>query len=229
MLNEGPEQFNNSRTESETKSHPQHQTATLGMGCFWSPEALFGELPGVMRTRTGYAGGTTDNPEYRRMGDHTETVQIDFDPGQISYEQLLKVFWDNHNPANINDYKGRQYLSLLLFHDAEQERAIQHCIEQRIDSGDRRPETEIAPYTVFYPAEERHQKYYLKRFPDALAKLSQLYPSQEEIDGSTIAARLNGLAKGYTSLERIRNEIMEWAISLPERGRILELITKIRW
>ncbi|WP_425459278.1 peptide-methionine (S)-S-oxide reductase MsrA [Fontibacillus phaseoli] len=204
-------------------------TATLGMGCFWSPEALFGQLPGVLRTRTGYAGGSTEKPDYRRMGDHSETVQVDYDPGQISYEQILEVFWGNHNPVNINGYKGRQYLSLLLFHNREQKLAIQKNISQRIENGHNEPETEIAPYTVFYTAEERHQKYYLKRFPDAIEKLRQLYPKPQELEGSTIAARLNGLAKGYTSMERIRRELERWPMGAAERTRLSELIGKIRW
>ncbi|WP_410771219.1 peptide-methionine (S)-S-oxide reductase MsrA [Fontibacillus sp. BL9] len=207
----------------------KRQTATLGMGCFWSPEALFGQLPGVIRTRTGYAGGSTEKPEYRRMGDHSETVQVDYDPGQISYEQILKVFWDNHNPVNINGYKGRQYLSLLLFHNREQELAIQKLISQRIENGHNEPDTEIAPYTAFYPAEERHQKYYLKRFPDAIDKLRQLYPGSHDLESSTIAARLNGLAKGYTSMERIKCELEHWPIGAAERKRLSELIGKIRW
>lgn len=206
------------------------RTATLGMGCFWSPEALFGHLPGVVRTRTGYAGGTTPEPDYRRMGDHTEMVQIDYDPGRISYEELLQVFWNHHNPVNINGYKGRQYLSLVLFHGEEQERAIHQVIKHRQDRGPSgKPETEIAPFSVFYPAEERHQKYYLKRFPDALDKLRQLYPTPEMLENSTLAARLNGLAKGYTSLERIRHELEQWPMSASELDKITNIITKIRW
>lgn len=143
--------------ECAPQSFPAHfvpdsdwRTATLGMGCFWSPEALFGHLPGVVRTRTGYAGGTTPEPDYRRMGDHTEMVQIDYDPGRISYEELLQVFWDHHNPVNINGYKGRQYLSLVLFHGEEQERAIHQVIRHRQDRGPSgKPETEIAPFSVF--------------------------------------------------------------------------------
>ena len=86
------------------------------MGCFWSPEALFGHLPGVVRTRTGFAGGTTADPEYRNMGDHSEAVQLEFDPAVISYAELLDVFWSNHRPININGYRGRQYQSIAFYH-----------------------------------------------------------------------------------------------------------------
>ncbi|MFC5652700.1 peptide-methionine (S)-S-oxide reductase MsrA [Paenibacillus solisilvae] len=205
------------------------QTATLGMGCFWSPEALFGHLPGVNGTRVGYAGGTSAKPTYRQMGDHTETVQIEFDPAIIPFEDILHVFWNNHNPLNINDYKGRQYRSLLLAHDQKQQDSIQHVLELRKEQGKGVPETEIAPYKDFHPAEDHHQKYYLKRFPDAMEKLSTLYPAQDDLIDSTLAARLNGLAKGFTNLERINNEIHQWPLSLNEQDSMINLIKHIRW
>jgi hypothetical protein len=90
------------------------QTATLGMGWFWGPDARFGHLSGVIRTRVGFSGGTTPSPTYRNIGNHTETLEIDFDPTIISYEEILDIFWKNHNPLRVNDYKGRQYMSLLL-------------------------------------------------------------------------------------------------------------------
>jgi len=205
------------------------RTATLGMGCFWSPEALFGQLKGVIRTRTGYAGGNSNQPTYAQMGDHTEMVQVVYDPGQITYGQLLEVFWDNHRPANINGYKGRQYHSLLLTHDEEQREAIRRAMEELAARGRDVSETEVAPFSVFYPAEERHQKYYLKRYPDALAKLTELYPQPDVRDSSTLAARLNGLAKGYTSLERIRRELEQWALSREELTLLAATLQKIRW
>lgn len=205
------------------------QTVSLGMGCFWSPEALFGHLPGVIRTRVGYAGGTAKDPTYRRMGDHSETVEIDFSPDIIRIEELLEVFWEHHNPVNINDYKGRQYRSLVLYRDEKQWDAIQRVIRQRKEQGKGEPQTEAAPYSGFYLAEDRHQKYYLKRYPDAMEKLSALYRDEKELVNSTLAARLNGLAKGYTNLERIRNEIARWPASLEERTRMIDLIRQIRW
>ncbi|WP_138495401.1 peptide-methionine (S)-S-oxide reductase MsrA [Paenibacillus pinistramenti] len=206
------------------------ETAVFGMGCFWSPEALFGQLPGVMRTRTGYAGGTAEAPSYHQMGDHTETVRVDFDPSIIRYEQLLNLFWDHHNPANINGYKGRQYLSLLLPRSGEQREAIRRVARERQERGDERPAgTETADFRAFYPAEERHQKYYLKRFPDALDKLRGLCPFQEALMDSALAARLNGLAKGYTSMERIVGEIQGWKLPDGEKEQLIKVLRSIRW
>ncbi|GGG66928.1 peptide-methionine (S)-S-oxide reductase MsrA [Paenibacillus radicis (ex Gao et al. 2016)] len=205
------------------------RTATLGMGCFWSPEALFGHLPGVIRTAVGYAGGTTPDPTYREMGDHSETVQLQYDSNQLAFQQLVELFWQSHNPININGYKGTQYMSLLFYNCEEQEEVIRHVIQNRINLGYEQPETRITRYTEFYPAEERHQKYYLQRYPDAIEKLSALYPDKQELFRSTLAARLNGLAKGYTSMERIRSELEDWNIGPDERKELLELLRRIKW
>ncbi|GGD97185.1 peptide-methionine (S)-S-oxide reductase MsrA [Paenibacillus nasutitermitis] len=205
------------------------RSVTLGMGCFWNPDALFGHLPGVVRTRTGYAGGTSVDPVYRHMGDHTETVRIDFNPAIIAFEDILDLFWDSHNPANINDYKGTQYKSLLLYDDGEQEEAIRQVLAKRKEQGKSEPDTEVAPLSAFYPAEDKHQKYYLKRYSHAIEKLSLLYPSPEDRVHSTLAARLNGLAKGYTSLERIIEELPQWPIDPETRERMTGLIRQIRW
>lgn len=205
------------------------ETVTLGMGCFWSPDALFGQLPGVIRTRVGYAGGTAESPTYREMGDHTETVEMDYDPGVVTLDQLLDVFWSSHNPGNINDYKGRQYRSLVLYRGGEQLEAVRRVMEERERNGQGRPDTEIRPFQSFQLAEERHQKYYLRRFPDAVEKLAELCPTPESLRDSTIAARLNGLAKGYTNLERIIGELRTWESGETERERWIGLIRRIKW
>lgn len=204
------------------------EKVTLGMGCFWSPDALFGHLPGVIRTCVGYAGGTSPNPTYRELGDHSETVEIDFDPETITFEQILDVFWNNHNPMNINDYKGRQYRSLVFYRGDKQKEAIQRVKErQEYEKG--KLETEIQPYSRFYKAEDRHQKYYLKRYPNAIEKLRTLYPSDDDLFNSTLAARLNGLAKGYTNMERVHNEILQWRISPSNQTMMIDLLKQIRW
>ncbi|SFE89052.1 peptide-methionine (S)-S-oxide reductase [Paenibacillus catalpae] len=204
------------------------RTITLGMGCYWSPEALFGAVPGVIRTRVGFAGGTSEAPTYRRMGDHTETVELQFDPALVTYEELLELFWNNHNPYNINGYKDRQYQSLLLYRDGSQEEAFRR-IKSRIEADKGSLDTELSPYQNFYPAESNHQKYYLKRFPDAVLKLSTLYPTGEELENATLAARLNGVAKGFLNMERLQHELEQWPISASERTELISLIRQIRW
>ncbi|WP_245796393.1 peptide-methionine (S)-S-oxide reductase [Domibacillus antri] len=106
--------------EGEWQSHLlKVETATFGMGCFWGADARFGSLPGVISTRVGFAGGLRENPTYRHMGDHTETLQVDFDPAALSFEKILRIFGGNHTSTNRVNDKERQYMSLLFYHDGK--------------------------------------------------------------------------------------------------------------
>ena len=148
------------------------EIATFGAGCFWGVEAAFRRVPGVLDAAVGYAGGHTENPTYKdvcadRTG-HAEVVQVTFDPAQASYEQLLNVFWEEHDPTQVNrqgpDF-GTQYRSAIFFHSPEQE-AIAKKSKAALDASGkfRRPiATEITPAPAFYRAEEYHQRYLEKR------------------------------------------------------------------
>jgi len=146
--------------------------ATFGAGCFWGVEASFRRLPGVTGTRVGYAGGTLNNPTYRdvcsdRTG-HAEVVEVTYDPEKISYDELLRVFWENHNPTQLNRQGpdvGSQYRSAIFFHDAEQEAAARASKERLSQAGrfSRPIVTEITPAPTFYEAEDYHQQYLEKR------------------------------------------------------------------
>jgi peptide-methionine (S)-S-oxide reductase len=147
-------------------------TATFAAGCFWGVEATFGQIDGVTRTEVGYTGGSMDNPTYRdvctdRTG-HAEAVQVEYYPAKVSYEQLLDVFWANHDPTTLNRQgpdAGTQYRSAIFFHSPEQEKVAQASKETLDKSGRfRRPiVTQIVPAVTFFPAEEYHQKYLEKR------------------------------------------------------------------
>lgn len=148
------------------------QKATFGAGCFWGVEETFRQIKGVVETAVGYEGGTFANPTYKdvctdRTG-HAEVVEVDFDPEQVSYEQLLKVFWDNHNPTTPNRQGpdvGAQYRSVIFYHTPEQEAVARASKEQQERSGRfRRPiVTQVVPASTFYRAEEYHQRYLEKR------------------------------------------------------------------
>jgi peptide-methionine (S)-S-oxide reductase len=148
------------------------QKATFGAGCFWSVEAAFRQVPGVVNTVVGYAGGTTPNPtdedvESGRTG-HAEVVDVEYDPEQVEYERLLDVFWANHDPTTLNRQGpdvGSQYRSVIYFRTPEQAAAAHTSKEQLDQSGRfRRPiVTEIAPAPAFYHADEYHQRYLEKR------------------------------------------------------------------
>lgn len=203
-----------------------HETLTLGMGCFWGPEALFGHLAGVHQTRTGYAGGTLPSPVYRQLGDHSETVEIEFDPSVITLEQLLELFWNHHHPAVINGYKGRQYYSLLFYRNEEQLYTMQRVQQTHTSELEKRAMTEIQAYRAWYPAEERHQKYYLQRQHEWMNQLRVWYPDQQELLQTTLAARLNGYSRGHGTTEQIQQELSDWSISDKTRSQIEQWLTE---
>ncbi|MFS0689315.1 peptide-methionine (S)-S-oxide reductase [Sporosarcina sp. 179-K 8C2 HS] len=204
------------------------ETATFGMGCFWGSDARFGSLPGVIRTRVGYAGGTTPSPTYRQMGNHTETVEIDFNPAILSYEDVLRHFWRNHYP-NRDEYKGRQYLSLLRCRSEEQFEAAERVKKEMEVKLGEVIETDIAAFTDFTLAEERHQKYYVKRYPKALEQLQMLYPEPGMLLNSTFAARLNGFVKGFRSKDSLLEEIAGWEIDGEGKALLMDLFSKMKW
>ncbi|WP_268795905.1 peptide-methionine (S)-S-oxide reductase [Paenibacillus sp. Root444D2] len=148
--------------------------------------------------------------------------------GIVSLETILDVFWSNHNPVNINEYKGQQYRSLILFRNPLQHSVILEVL-RTIEEQKGILETAVAPYTGFFSAEDRHQKYYLKRYPDAIKKLRTFFPTDDELTNSTLVARLNGMARGYTNIEKIIDEIRTWQISRKEQEEIIHLIKRKKW
>ncbi len=145
--------------------------ATFGAGCFWGVEDRFRQIPGVLETSVGYMGGSKANPSYEQVcggaTDHAEVVHLAFDPAIVSYDNLLKIFWDNHNPTTPNQQGpdfGSQYRSVIFTHSEEQRDAATASKEALEASGKwRRPiVTEIVPAQVFNRAEEYHQNYFLK-------------------------------------------------------------------
>jgi len=148
------------------------EKATFGAGCFWGVEEIFRTLKGVTSTAVGYAGGTKENPTYEDVctdeTGHAEAVQVEFDPGQVSYEQLLDVFWSNHNPTTLNRQgpdSGTQYRSVIFYHSPEQKAAAEASKEKLETSGrfSRPIVTQIEPASKFWRAEEYHQRYLEKR------------------------------------------------------------------
>lgn len=205
------------------------QTATFSMGCFWGPDSRFGHLPGVIRTRVGYAGGTIPNPTYKLIGDHTETLEIDFDPEIISFSEILTLFWDSHDAVKDRNYKGRQYLSLLFYHDVEQQKTAYQIKKDWEKKNNKIIQTEILPYTHFYRAEDRHQKYFMKRYPKVLEAVSSLFPTYTDYVDSTIAARLNGFVREYGLLADIKNEVRSWGLSPDKEQNLVEVLSTLRW
>lgn len=218
----------NNQLEAQLHHNRKYETATFGMGCFWGHEAYFGSLPGVMRTRVGFAGGTLLLPSYRNMGDHTETIEIDFDTNRITYEEILKHFWRNHYP-NRDEYKGRQYISLLLYHSERQHRMIQKVREEMEAELGESIETEVKSYDQFTLAEARHQKYYLQRYPRVLEQLADWFPDTNALIDSTVAARLNGFVKGFGNRDAVLEEIATWPISEIYQQELITRLKMLKW
>jgi peptide-methionine (S)-S-oxide reductase len=146
------------------------QTAVFAAGCFWGVEAAFRMVEGVKATAVGYTGGEKAEPTYQevctgRTG-HAEAVQVRFDPERVSYEELLEVFWDNHDPTQLNRQgpdHGTQYRTAIFVQDEAQEKAARASAERRSGRYRRPIVTEITPASTFWPAEEYHQRYLEKR------------------------------------------------------------------
>jgi peptide-methionine (S)-S-oxide reductase len=150
--------------------------ATFGAGCFWGVEEVFRKIPGVLHTSVGYTGGKTENPTYEEVctdkTGHAEVVDIDFDPKLVSYQDLLKIFFENHNPTTLNRQGpdiGTQYRSAVFYHDVEQKSQAEQMIKELDQSGkfSKPIVTEVTPAQKYYPAEEYHQKYLQKRGIDS--------------------------------------------------------------
>src|SRR5690242_476023 len=148
------------------------EKATFAAGCFWGVEATFRKLPGVKATRVGYTGGHLQNPTYKDVctdgTGHAEAVEVEFDPAAIAYDQLLDVFWENHNPTQLNrqgpDW-GSQYRSAIFFHSPQQEAAA-IASRDKLEKSHRFSKpivTQIVPAETFYAAEDYHQQYLEKR------------------------------------------------------------------
>lgn len=155
--------------EASMTDHGQTEVATLGGGCFWCLEAVFEGIPGVRSVTSGYAGGTAENPSYSEVCEgrtgHAEVVQIEFDPKQLSYEQLLDVYWHAHDPTTLNRQGpdvGTQYRSIILYSSEAQRRAAEKSKTDLSASGGYASPivTEIVPLGKFYRAEAYHQDYY---------------------------------------------------------------------
>lgn len=144
-------------------------TATFGNGCFWCTEAIFQQLEGVLKVESGYSGGHVENPTYKEVCEgttgHAEAIQIVYDPSRISFDELLEVFWQTHDPTTLNrqgNDVGTQYRSVVFYHNKEQQEKAEEY-KQKLDEAkafNAPIVTEISPFQKFYVAENYHQDYY---------------------------------------------------------------------
>lgn len=178
-------------------------------------------MEGVVRTSVGYAGGSRKNPTYYNLGDHSETVQIEYDPEITSYDDLLDVFWSSHNPT-FPSYSG-QYKSVIFYHDEEQRELAEETLKREEERLGTKIYTEIVPYTKFYLAENYHQKYYLRSKSLITEQYQAIYPDEADFIASTAVARVNGYLGGYGSREQLEEDAHALGLS----GDSLELMRKL--
>lgn len=147
-----------------------------------------------MRTRVGYTGGTKADPDYHHLGDHTESIQIDFDPSVITYDEMLDIFWASHAPTR--GAWSTQYKAAVFFADEGQRAAAEASRDRVADALGRQVTTEVLPLGRFYLAEDYHQKYRLRGDRMLLAEFEAMYPDPGDLTGSTAAARANAFLSG---------------------------------
>ncbi|MFB9864769.1 peptide-methionine (S)-S-oxide reductase MsrA [Rufibacter immobilis] len=196
--------------------HPQ--LVTLAMGCFWKPDALFGGQEGLLQTAVGYAGGDSDAPTYWNLGQHLETVQLVTDPVTISFEQLLDLFFSNHNPGKL-PWK-RQYTSAIFCHSEDQEAAARQRIAAEEQKRHQPLHTLVLPFQHFYFAEARHQKWYLQRHHALRQELELTHPNLPQFYQTTTAARLNAYLAGFWPREKLEQVLP----NLPLTAEAIQLL-----
>ncbi|KAF7989571.1 hypothetical protein HCN44_008245 [Aphidius gifuensis] len=179
--------------------------ATFGMGCFWAGDSLFGAIPGVLRTTVGYSGGTKLSPAYKNIGDHTEVIDIEYDQKIISFNQLLSLFWNNHEYGLTTKIKT-QYASLILYHDDEQKLLAEKSKDHLQNKTKEHFTTVIKPFECFHPAEDYHQKYRLQSHTWLLQSIGEI--TSENLQTSTLAAKLNSYIAGASTLEEFERDPM---------------------
>lgn len=167
----------------------------------------------------------TLNPDYENIGDHTESVEVEFDPAQVTYEQLLGIFFQGHD-ATEKPWL-RQYMSAIFYHSEEQKQSVLTSIEReeaRLPKG--KIYTQMLPVSTFFPAEDYHQKFYLKFEDDLVKELRAMYPDFNDYVRSTAVARINGFIRGYGDTEVLRRELPSYGLSTEAGDKLLKLATE---
>jgi peptide-methionine (S)-S-oxide reductase len=169
----------------------------------------------------GYSGGTKPDPTYNNLGDHTEAVQVDYDPSQVSYEQLLNVFWMTHDPCLPAD--TRQSMSAVFYHNDTQQRLATEGRDREAARRQTPVVTAVLPLSRFYLAEDYHQKFKLRQEPELLREFQSLYPNAQDLVASTAVARVNGYLGGHGTDAQLQQELPCLGLSRRSGNLLLEL------
>jgi peptide-methionine (S)-S-oxide reductase len=184
--------------------------AAFALGCFWGPDAQFGAVEGVVRTCVGYAGGTTPAPTYEALGDHIETVRVEYDPGQCRYDDLLALFWAAHDPTRA-PFK-RQYQPALFPCTPEQRARAEASVAAQAEAHEDPITTEVVPDASFHRAEAYHQKHKLRRQPGLCDAVQAPYPNEEAFADAPAAALVNGYVGGHRAPRHLDDDAPRLAL-----------------
>ncbi|APH21529.1 methionine-S-sulfoxide reductase [Clostridium botulinum] len=196
--------------------------AYFSMGCFWSVEALFDSLDGVVKTYVGYTGGNTLFPTYNSIGDHLETLEVYYDSSKIAFENLLTIFEENHN--YIVRPNLLQYYS-AIFYNNENEKEL--CLDWKKNKKEELKTevlTKISPIEKFYYAEFYHQKYYVQLEPVIMSNLRSKFSTGNDLISSPLCHKLNAYLAGYGSLKELNKEIEDFNLSEDAKNRLLSIV-----
>lgn len=176
----------------------------------------------MVRTRVGYSGGSKAGPTYTSLGDHSETVEIDYDPTLISYKDLLERFWQWHDPTKKS--WSRQYRSAIFYHGEEQKKlALKTMAAAQKTLG--KVYTAVEPASAFFLAEDYHQKYYLQQVSVLKNEYRAMYPDTKSFVASMAAARVNGYVAGFGTLASLKKDMSGLGLSLQAQTRLVELVS----
>jgi methionine-S-sulfoxide reductase len=175
-----------------------------------------------VRTRVGYSGGKKQNPTYEDIGDHTESIEIDYDPAKITYAELVDRFWQWHNPCSRAS--SRQYMSAVFYRTDEQRRLGEETKAREAKRRGQAIHTAVLPYEKFWIAEDYHQKYYLRHEPAVMREFAAVYPDWRDFTNSTAVARANAYVAGHGTSSTLRAELSSLGLSAEAGGRLLEAL-----
>lgn len=174
----------------------------------------------------GYTGGTTASPTYHNLGDHSEAIQIDFDPSRISYTKLLDIFWESHEPTRRA--WSRQYRAAVFYHDEEQRKLAELTGARQVQNTEKKMMTAIEPFSAFTLAEDYHQKHSLRLYPEITAELKMLYPGMKEYLGSTAVTRVNGYLGGHGTCDVLQKEADSLGLSTAAMKKLIDVVCGLR-
>ncbi len=171
----------------------------------------------------GYAGGTTSNPTYDLIGDHTESFQIKFDSDLVTFTEILQFFWESYNPGQPP--RSTQYKSIIFYQNDSQLLEIEDFLQRKSDLKQALLLPEVKNLTHFYSAEGYHQKYFIRQNPLLMTVMNEIFSDDKEFYSSTLAARINGFLGGNSTISELETEIIECGISKSEVLQIIDLMS----